>query len=85
MYTNISNIEFIDMTDKDKFISLMKYHWKDVSQYIELVCDKRTKFSIHITNANKMKFIFYVFILTNLTCSIFKFHISEPTCLNMEW
>ncbi len=36
MYTKINNIEFIDMTDKDKFIYLMNYHWKDVSQYIEL-------------------------------------------------
>ncbi len=38
----ITNIEFIDMTDKHKFIYLMKYHWKDVSQYIVLVWDKRT-------------------------------------------
>ncbi len=30
------------MTDKDKFIYLMKYHWKEVSHYIELVWDKRT-------------------------------------------
>ncbi len=42
MYTKINNIEFIDMTDKEKIISLMKYHWKDVSQYIELARDKRT-------------------------------------------
>ncbi len=42
MYTKIKNIEFIDMTDKDKLIYLMKYHWKDVSQYIELACPKRT-------------------------------------------
>ncbi len=42
MYTKINNIEFINMTDKDKFIYLMKYHWKDVSQYIELAWDKRT-------------------------------------------
>ncbi len=34
MYTKNNNIEFIDMTNKDKFIYLMKYHWKDVSQYI---------------------------------------------------
>ncbi len=30
------------MTDKDKFIYLMQYHWKDVSHYIELAWDKRT-------------------------------------------
>ncbi len=42
MYTKINNIEFIDMTEKDKFIYLMKYYWKDVSQYIELPWDKRT-------------------------------------------
>ncbi len=30
MYTKINNIEFVDMTDKDKFIYLMKYHYKDV-------------------------------------------------------
>ncbi len=41
IYTKIHNIEFIDMTDKDKFIYLMKYHWKDVSEYIELAWDKR--------------------------------------------
>ncbi len=28
MYTKINNIEFVDMTDKDKFIYLMKYHGK---------------------------------------------------------
>ncbi len=42
MYTKINNVEFIDMPDRDKFIYLMKYHWKDVSQYIELAWDKRT-------------------------------------------
>ncbi len=26
MYTKNNNIEFIDMTDKDKFIYLVKYH-----------------------------------------------------------
>ncbi len=30
------------MTDTEKVIYLMKYHWKDVSQYIELAWDKRT-------------------------------------------
>ncbi len=42
MYTKINNIEFIDMPDKDKFIYLMNYNWKDVGQYIELALDKRT-------------------------------------------
>ncbi len=42
MYSKINNIEFIYMTDNEKFIYLMKYHWKDVSQYIELVLEKRT-------------------------------------------
>ncbi len=42
MYSKINNIEFVDMTDKDKFIYLMKYHWKEVRHYIELACDKRT-------------------------------------------
>ncbi len=42
MYTQINNNEFIDITDTDKFISLMKYHWKHVSQYIELAFEKRT-------------------------------------------
>ncbi len=42
IYTKINNIEFIDKTDKEKFIYLMKYHWKDASQYIELAWDKRT-------------------------------------------
>ncbi len=42
MYTKINNNEFTDITDKDKFIYLSKYHWKDVSQYIELAWDKRT-------------------------------------------
>ncbi len=42
MYTKINKIEFIDMTDKEKIIYLMKYHWKDVSQNIELAWDKRT-------------------------------------------
>ncbi len=42
MYTKVNNIEFIDMTDKNKFIYLMKYQYKDVSQYIELAWHKRT-------------------------------------------
>ncbi len=42
MYTNINFIKFVDMTDNDKFIYLIKYHWKEVSHYIELVWDKRT-------------------------------------------
>ncbi len=38
----INDIEFIDMVDKDKFTYLMKYHWKEVSQCIELAWDKIT-------------------------------------------
>ncbi len=40
MYTKINNIEFIDMSDKETSICLMKYHWKDVSQYIKLAQEK---------------------------------------------
>ncbi len=38
MYAKINNIEFVDMADKDKYIYiyLLKYHWKEVSHYIEL-------------------------------------------------
>ncbi len=41
MYTKINNIEFIDMTDKDKCMYLMKYHCKDVSQYIEIALGQK--------------------------------------------
>ncbi len=30
------------MTDKDKFVYLMEFHWKEVSVYLEKACEKRT-------------------------------------------
>ncbi len=42
MYTQINNIEFIDMTGTNSFIYLMKNYWKGVSQYIELAWDQKT-------------------------------------------
>jgi hypothetical protein len=42
MYNKINNTDFVDMSDKDKFIYLMKNNWKEVSQYMELAWNKRT-------------------------------------------
>ena len=42
MYNKINNADFVDMSDKDKFIYLMKNNWKEVSQYVELAWNKRT-------------------------------------------
>ncbi len=63
MYTKINNIEFIDMTDKDKLIYLIKYLWKDVSRYIELAWDKRTNI---IYNRLVHDFIFLLLVWLNL-------------------
>ncbi len=35
MYDKINDVIFYNMTDRDKFVYLMKTHWKQVSQYIE--------------------------------------------------
>ncbi len=34
-------ITFYNMTDRDKFVYLMKKHWKQLSQYIEAAWDYR--------------------------------------------
>ncbi len=41
---NIYNVyhNFYNMTDKDKFVYLMEFHWKDVSVYLEKAWEKRT-------------------------------------------
>ncbi len=61
MYTKVNNIEFIDMTDKNKFIYLMKYQYKDVSQYIELAWDKELILYIIVHD-----FIFLLLVWLNL-------------------
>ncbi len=55
MYTKINNIEFIDMTGTDTFI----YHWKVVSQYIELAWYRTTNIIVH-------DFIFLLLVWLNL-------------------
>ncbi len=37
LYNNIYNVyhNFYNMTDKDKFVYLMEFHWKEVSVYLE--------------------------------------------------
>ncbi len=61
MYTKINYIEFSDMTDEDKLIYLMKYHWKDVRQYIELAWDKELILYIIVHD-----FIFLLLVWLNL-------------------
>ncbi len=41
MYDKINDVTFYNMTDRDKFVYLMKKHWKQLSQYIETVRDYR--------------------------------------------
>ncbi len=42
LYNNIYNV--YNMTDKDKFVYLMEFHWKEVSVYLEKAWEKRTYF-----------------------------------------
>ncbi len=35
MYVKINDVTFYNMTDRDKFVYLMKKNWKQASQYIE--------------------------------------------------
>ncbi len=41
MYDKINDVTFYNMTDRDKFVNLMKKHWKQLSQYIETAWDYR--------------------------------------------
>ncbi len=41
MYDKINDVTFYNMTDRDKFVYLMKTHWKQLSQYIETAWDYR--------------------------------------------
>ncbi len=35
MYDKTNDVTFYNMTDREKFVYLMKKHWKHLSQYIE--------------------------------------------------
>ncbi len=41
MYDKINDVTLYNMTDGDKFVYLMKKHWKQLSQYIETAWDYR--------------------------------------------
>ncbi len=43
MYAKINNVTYYNMTDREKYVYLMKRHWKELSHYrdcMELVWDK---------------------------------------------
>ncbi len=44
LYNNIYNVyhNFYSITDKDKFVYLMEFHWKELSVYLEKAWEKRT-------------------------------------------
>ncbi len=41
MYDKINDVTFYNMKDRDKFVYLMKKHWKQLSQYIERASNYR--------------------------------------------
>ncbi len=51
VYHNFNNI-----TDQDKFVYLMKFHWKEVSLYLEKAWDKRKKNLIYAKIYENVKY-----------------------------
>ncbi len=41
MYDKINNVTFYNMTDRFKFVYLMKKYWKQLIQYIKTAWDYR--------------------------------------------
>ncbi len=66
MYTKINNIEFIDMTDIDKFIYLMKYHWED--EWLHL--------NGSVPQGSGLRPFLYVVMINDISADGFMSHIS---------